>query len=184
MNNKLTVMGACIVLLALSASVQSAEDTKPTATDAKLDRRVQVEWINPKTFTDMRDRNFSSDRFRERAFTVFEEHLSELAKDLPEGQSLKFKVTDVDLAGRVEPGYFSGLVDTTDNIRIMRDIDIPRMKFEYALIDAKGKVLKQEEVTLKDMNYLGRIRSASSNRPFSYEKRMLTRWFEQNFKNS
>jgi hypothetical protein len=181
MSNKLLIVGAWTALLVFGANAQALNEKETAIDDAKADSRVQVEWVNPKKFTDMRERNFSSERFRKHVFAKLEEHLSELAEALPEGQSLKLTVTDVDLAGRVEPGTFSGLIATHENIRIMRDIDIPRMKFAYSLVDAQGKVLKQEEVNLKDMNYLQRMRSNSSNRPFVYEKRMLTRWFNDSF---
>jgi hypothetical protein len=171
---------ACLLAFAIT-SVQAFE--KKAEDTSENDSRVEVEWVEPKKYTDLRDRNFSTERFRKHVFSTLEEHLAELAEELPEGQHLKMKVTDVDLAGRVEPGSFSGLVATHDNIRIMRDIDIPRMKFEYTLVDSAGAVLKQEEVHIKDMNYLNTTRSFMRSRPFSYEKQMLTRWFEKNFEN-
>lgn len=174
-----------MIAVALSANLASANvgDT-PSQTNADADARIQVEWVNPKKFTDLSDRMTSSEKFRTHAIKSFEKHFTKLAQNLPEGQSLKLKITDVDLAGRIEPGSFSGLVNTTDNIRIMRNLDIPRIKFEYALMDASGAVIKEEEVKLKDMNYLNAMRPANHNRPFVYEKRMLTRWFNQNLKDA
>mgnify|MGYP001062685114 CR=1 FL=1 len=170
---------AFVLALGLGMSVQAFGQSTSNS-EAEKTARIEVEWIEPKKFTDLRDRNFNSKKFREHAFKHFEEHLAELANDLPEGQRLQMKVTDVDLAGRVEPGNFSGLVATHENIRIMRNVDIPRIKFEYVLLDASGAVIQSDEVKLKDMNYLNGIRSFRSDAPFFHEKRMLTRWFEKN----
>ena len=143
--------------------------------------RVTVEWINPKKFTDTRPTNMSSTKHREHLFKQLEEHLEELAEQLPAGQSLSLSVTDVDLAGRVEPGAFSGLVNTMSDVRIIREIDSPRLKFSYQLFDANGAVLKAQDVSLKDMSFMSGFSSRQSDSPYVYEKRMLTKWFKDTF---
>lgn len=142
--------------------------------------RVVIEWVEPKKFRDTRSSTGSSAKHREHIFNQLEEHLSELAETLPKGQSLKLSVTDLDLAGRVEPGSFTGLVNTMNDVRIVRQIDIPRMKFNYELLDASGNIIQSDEVKLKDMNFLSGVTIRHRERPFAYEKRMITKWFEQN----
>lgn len=140
-------------------------------------QRVSVKWIEPKSFTDVKERNFSNAKYRKHVFSQLEKHLDKLAKELPQGQSLMVSVTDVDLAGSFEPASFIGLSTSMDNIRIMRNVDIPRLEFTYQLIDASGKILRSEEVNLKNMNYLYGGSISGRNQSFAHEKKMLSKWF-------
>ena len=55
------------------------------------------------------------------------------------------------------------------------------MKFSYQLLAADKKVIKSEEVSLKDMSFLMHSGSRYSTRSFSYEKKMLDVWFKKTF---
>ena len=176
---KLYLTVLCTLILPFGAQAATISDATNDedvyVSDNKLER-VSVKWIEPKSFTDVKEPNFSSARFRKHVFSQLEKHLDELAKALPEGQSLNVTVTDVDLAGSIEFASFIGL-RTMDDIRIMRNVDIPRLQFMYELVDANGQVIKTEEVSLKDMNYLNDMSMRGRDRPFEHEKRMLSRWF-------
>ena len=91
------------------------------------------------------------------------------------------KVSDLDLAGQVWPASFVGLGHSTSDVRVIKNIDIPRMNFSYQLLDESGQVLQQAEVKLKDMSFLDRGSHFFRNEPLRYEKNMLKRWFEQEF---
>jgi hypothetical protein len=176
-----TIAQLCVIgLLAGSVGVAIAGNDSNQENPDKENTRVEMNWVEPKKFTDLRERTFSTKRFRERVFTILESHFEELAAQLPEGQSIKLTITDIDLAGRVEPAAFTGLSASAEDVRIMRDIDIPRMNFEYTIVDGDGNIVKQEDVKIKDMNYLNGTRSFRTERPLGYEKRMITRWFEKN----
>lgn len=134
---------------------------------------VEVNWIKPEKYTDVRAGQESRKRFRERTFKKFEAHFQKLASKLPEQQKIVINVTNVDLAG-----------DVTFNmkrIRIIKDIYIPRMKFNYQLLNADGKVLKQEDVDLKDMGFMMHANSRIHNDALRYEKVMLNKWFKSTF---
>lgn len=147
--------------------------------------RVNVQWVNPKKFTDIRPSNESRARFRQHVFGQLEDHFEELSMELPQGQSLEIQVTNLDLAGRVETGAFVGFSSGIDDIRIMRNIDIPRIEFNYKLVGENGDVIKNETVKLKDMSYLFHANHAFVSREaFGYEKRMLTDWFNSNLLDS
>jgi len=180
---KVTIAFCASLFLLLSAANVNATQASNENTKAKSDdeSKVAITWQEPEKYADTRSPNMSRDRHREYIFEHLEAHLTELSETLPKGQSLKFTVTDLDLAGRVESGRFSGLVNTMNDIRIMRDIDIPRIAFDYQLIGMGGEVLKSESVKLKDMNYLHNLRIRRKNEAFAYEKQMLTDWFEDNF---
>ena len=178
---------AAAFVLVLSTSVVQANESGPEnavddvfISDNHLER-IRVEWVNPESFTDVRQTHSSREKFRKHVFVQLEKHLDELAKDLPIGQRLKLSVTDLDLAGRIEVASFIGLSNRMDEVRVMRNIDIPRLTFAYELVDANGKVLKSDDVHLKNMNYLQSAGITSRNRPFAYEKIMLSKWFAKNF---
>lgn len=151
--------------------------------DNVLDR-VSVQWLKPKSFTDVKQPNSHREKFRKHVFSNLEKHLDKLAKALPEGQSLNVLVTDLDLAGRIEPASFVGLSQRMDDIRVMRSVAIPRIEFSYELVDDLGVVIKRDEVNLKNINYLQNIGISSRNRPFEHEKKMLQKWFEKHLQDS
>ncbi len=184
MKTKISVIAAVISLSMLTtlsfaeSDTDNAEKQEIYISDNKLNR-VSVEWVSPKRFTDVRQANFSSSKYREYVFGQLEEHLDKLAEDLPQGHKMKFVVIDLDLAGRVEPAHFIGLSNSFDDVRIMRNIDIPRIKFHYEVLDANDQIIKSDDVNLKDMSYLSGISVKSGDRAFYHEKEMLSKWFRQ-----
>ncbi|WP_412724832.1 DUF3016 domain-containing protein [Alteromonas sp. D210916BOD_24] len=144
---------------------------------------VKITWKDPESFSDVRPSNESRVRFRERTLSELEAHIVELGSALPQDQVLTMIVTNVDLAGEVWPSQFVGFGNSgASDIRVIKRIDIPRMSFSYTLSDAAGKVIASEEdVKLKDMDFMEsgirRYRSES----LSYEKAMLDDWFADTF---
>ncbi|MBL8521114.1 MAG: DUF3016 domain-containing protein [Betaproteobacteria bacterium] len=101
-----------------------------------------------------------------------EAHFAKLAKSLPAGQDLKVEVTDIDLAGTIDPTRSPGR-----DLRILRGMaDWPRINLKYT-VEAGGKAVKSGEATVSDMNYLRNHNRYPNNEPLRYEKRMLDRWF-------
>jgi hypothetical protein len=142
---------------------------------------VEIEWDNPEKYRDVRPSNESRKRFRDSTFKRINEYMNKLALALPENKKLLMKVSDLDLAGEVFPASFVGLGHSTSDVRVIKSIDIPRMKFSYQLLDESGQVLQQADVNLKDMSFLDRSNHSFRSEPLRYEKNMLKRWFEQEF---
>ena len=93
---------------------------------------------------------------------------------LPAGQALKVEVLEVDLAG-------TRYSTPRGPIRIARGgADWPRITLRYILLD-HGRVLRQGEETVADMNYANHIRDRYASGPLGAEKRMLDRWFRTRF---
>ncbi|MFT6268691.1 MAG: hypothetical protein ACJAVV_001506 [Alphaproteobacteria bacterium] len=180
MNTNIGLCAIAALSLALSLSLSAKEAQQDIYISDNELERVSVKWIEPKSFTDVREPNFSSEKFRRHVFSQLEKHLDKLAKDLPEGQLLSVSVSDVDLAGRIEPASFVGLSRSMEDIRILRNVDIPRIEFAYELLDENGNVLRSEEVSLKNMGYLHGSGISSRNKPFVHEKKMLSKWFAKN----
>lgn len=134
----------------------------------------EVTWTDPDKYTDIRPSNESKSRFQKRIFKSFEEHFAKLSEQLPEGQKLKIDVTNVDLAGDVRLG-------STQQIRIVKDIYIPRIKFTFELVNADNTIESSGDVDLKDMSFMMSPNAYSSGKSLNYEKRMLDKWFNDTF---
>jgi len=131
---------------------------------------AEVRFVEPEKFSDA---GFGA---REIGRTTDElaDHLKRLASRLPEGQTLKVEVLDVDLAGRVEHR-------ATRDIRILRgSADWPRIELRYELV-ADGRTLKSGSEHLSSMNYLMDAGWPETQGSLSHEERMLNRWFDQTF---
>lgn len=133
----------------------------------------EVTWTDYKSYRDIDPGNEGRKQFRERTFRDLEKHFAKLAAKLPEGQTLKIDVTDVDLAGDTNA---AGINRT----RIIKQLYSPRMNFSYQLLSAEGEVIKSEDVVVRDMNFMsGRLKYRNTSLP--YEKKMLDDWFEDTF---
>lgn len=148
-------------------------------TEAKTE--VEVNWENPEKYRDVRPSNQSSKRFRETTFKRIDEYVSELAMSLPDNKKLIITVSDLDLAGRVWPASFVGFGHSGSDVRLIKDIDIPRIDFTYQLVDQAGSIVQEAEVKLKDMAFLQRSNRLFRSEPLRYEKNMLRNWFNKEF---
>ena len=114
---------------------------------------VEIVWENPKEYTDVRPTSQSRSKFREQTFANLEEYINKLAEDLPDGQVLAITVSDLDLAGNVWPASFVGIGNSTGDVRLVKDIDIPRMEFSYTLKNTDGTIVQEADVKIKDMGF-------------------------------
>jgi len=140
---------------------------------------VAVSWTDPAEFTELR---FSGNRWEaKRGNWVFELASAvrkSVAKQLPEGERMEIEITDIDRAGRYEPG----LGPRMDSIRIMRNIDSPSMSLTYRRYDASGQLIDEGERKLRDMMYLNNVNVLSNTDPLRYEKRMIDDWARREFR--
>jgi hypothetical protein len=127
--------------------------------------QAEVNFIKPENFSDIG--RMSVDR--ENAMKQLADHFKALAaRELP-GKQLKIDVTDVDLAGEIEPR-------ARDQIRILRTVTIPRMSFSYTLSE-NGQVLKSGKADIKDMDYQNSLGNRYfDTEPLRYEKKMIDDW--------
>jgi len=131
---------------------------------------VTVDYVKPDEFIDMP----RSPQDRERILKEVRQHFEKLGKDLPEGQDLNITITDLDLAGRLEPRRWA-----MDDIRIMRGgADWPTIELSYTL-EQNGQVLKSGSDRLKNMMYQQRINKYTGGEPLRYEKQMIDDWFQK-----
>lgn len=138
---------------------------------------VTVNWVEPMTYSDMdRGVTYSQSLF-ERFSERMESHISDEAdRYLPPSYSLSLTVMDVDLAGEEE--FWRG-VDYSD-VRIIRDIYPPRMKFQYQVKNDQGEIIKEGMSQVTDLNYLWNVaRSVHQTDPFFYEKELISDWMRK-----
>lgn len=132
---------------------------------------AEVDWTQPGHYRDA-GRSIVD---RERTLQSLADHFDRLALRLPQGQTLKIEVLDVDLAGELQPWGWQEL-------RVLRGrADWPQLTLRYALRQG-ADTLQAGEVRLADMNYLQMPRGpALGAGDLAYEKRMLSRWFDDTF---
>ena len=152
------LLGAC----ALSAAAAGLE--------AHAAGSVEVQWLKPADYSDAGRSSVD----RERVMRSLGDHLQTLGKQLPDGQVLRLEVTDIDLAGEVQPFGWHDL-------RVLRGrADWPRMSLRYTLT-ADGRTLKSGDARLNDMGYLFGGSLGKRQDDLGHEKRMLDQWFKTEF---
>jgi len=172
--NEVTNMKKSLLAIAAGALFFNASQSLAKA-------EVEIVWENPKEYRDVQPTSQSRSRFREQTFKHLDKYINELAEELPEGQTLSMKVTNLDLAGSVWPASFVGFGHSSSDVRLVKSIDIPRMEFSYVLTDATGTALQEGEVNIKDMNFQHRHNPFFKSETLRYEKNMLRQWFKDEF---
>lgn len=135
---------------------------------------VNIQWENKDNYRDL-DYYYGDNNG---LFNMFSKdmsaYLNKVAERyLPEGYTLNLTVLDVDLAGEFEPWHRVPY----DEVRIIKDIYPPRMKFTYTLTDKDGKVLKEGEESLVDLDFqFNASRRMVIDDQFFYEKEMMADW--------
>ena len=173
---------ALFVLSVTATAIVTANDqtTQPSPAAAPAVARVDIQWQDPQSFSDVRAANQSRARYREQTFAQIEQHLDKLVSTLPQGQTLQLTVTDLNLAGRVWPSSLVGLASAGD-VRIIKGTDFPAMRFSYTLRDDNSDIVKAGEEHLRDLSFQNRVNRHSRGDALRYEKRMLDDWFAKTF---
>jgi len=133
---------------------------------------AEVTWGDMSKFRDVRPSNETRKGFQERVKTQLNKHFDKLASKLPEGYKLTVKVNDLDLAGDVLPGGIH-------EVRVVKSLYFPTMKFDVTVQDDKGQTLLAGEQKLKDMSFMDKARLNIIDGSFDYEKQMLDDWFKK-----
>jgi len=158
MMKKTTELMAALAL-ALSAGIAAAA--------------VEVRFVEPEKYSDAGD--FAGYRDREQTLKDIQAHFRELGDKLLPGKDLLIEVTDVDLAGSVEP-----VGRRMEMLRILRSTGRPAMELRYVLREG-GKEIGSGTARLSDMSYLESSNRYSSSDPIRYEKKMMDAWFRSEF---
>ena len=160
---KLLTLTLAMLLASCSSNIIKPETVSAT------DGLATVTLIKPHNFTDIDTGNFGiQSKFEQRVAKELAEALAGHFKETDLTIDIKF--TDIDLAG--ETRY------NMREIRVIKDIYIPRMSFEYEIKDTSGVVKLADTVDIKDMNFLSkRLFGLKANDLIGYDKRMLIEYF-------
>jgi len=140
--------------------------------------RVDVVYVNPEQFTDVKDSFADTGRFRDEYLGDLKEHIEKQAnKYISSGQHLALRITDVKMAGDFEPQRGPRFED----VRIIKDVYPPRINLEFKLVDAGGKTLKEGARKITDINFLATINPYFPDDTLRYEKKLLDDWFRDEF---
>ena len=171
---KIPVPHALLALLLGSATGALCAADKPLPADSS----VKVVFDHPEKYADVKDSGFDNDneRGREHYLPLLKEHLEQTAgRRLAPGQKLTVTFTDIDLAGDFEP--WRGM--QFNDVRIVKDIYVPRLTFTFQLTDEGGRVVKEGERKLTDLGFQSRITGGFRDDPLRYEKSMLDDWLRE-----
>lgn len=146
-----------VVLLATCGSAQAGS--------------VQVRYGDTSRFADFGDSAWDRER-HEKELTQF---LVGWGKRLEPKQELVIEIRDVNLAGELE--WLGGFAQ---RLRIMRSATLPSIDFKIELKEA-GKTIRQEQVELRDFDYLNGAGLRWRGELLAHEKAMLDRWFRREF---
>ena len=163
---------SCLLLAAvlLASGCQSTPENANPAAIAD----ITVNFQDSDKFTDVRERaNGATSQYY---LDELAKHLKEIAaRRLTAGQKLTVTFTDIDLAGDIIPGQ-------RDDIRVIKEIYIPRMVFHFQLVDSAGVVIKEGDRRLSDLNYMQNvIPTIGQNEPLRYDKPLLDDWVRKEF---
>lgn len=164
-----------VVLILFALPFGARADDTPRG----MDSRINVEFIQPENFTDIRDRfSGATDSEREFILSEFRSYLQTRGnRMLREGLQLNIRITDIDLAGEFEPWHGPDF----DDVRIVKEIYPPRINLEFVLTDSMGSVLKEGKRSLVDLAFpIGQ--SAFTQDPLRYEKELLREWYSNEFR--
>jgi hypothetical protein len=149
--------------LAMSAGTQAAT--------------VAFEYADPGEFLDIHATDQSQKKFEESVMRELEKQFREEAEALPEGQTLQVTVKDVDLAGDIE--YFHRSYPF--GLRVVRNVDFPRLEFSYVLRDENGAVISSGDENISDLGFRDDILVQRNMDPLDYEKEMISEWYDKTF---
>ncbi len=151
------VFGVTVIALAIAA----------TGLPAHAAGKLDLQFIAPEKYSDIGHGSYD----RERNLKSLAAYLQTLVAQLPDGQTLKLDVLDIDLAGELRPR-------ATQEVRVLRGtVDWPQMKLRYTLTQG-GATLKSGEAQLSDLGYLDHLRGRESTYgDLAYDKRLLQDWF-------
>ncbi|MDA0348235.1 MAG: DUF3016 domain-containing protein [Verrucomicrobia bacterium] len=140
-----------------------------------LAAEVELTFENPDNYRDIDYEYAGNKRGQKLYLPQFEKHINKQAERyLEEGQVLSMVITDIDLAGDYEPWRSADAMD----IRIVKSIYPPRIKFSYELKDADGNVLESGDEHLSDLSFNYKIRINYNDELF-YDKELITDWFRK-----
>lgn len=161
----------CGVSMAIAAADQASAAKAATVSS------VEVTFDNPAEFADFTQSYSSKDYGQDGLMAEIRTFLQDrAAARLAPGQRLVITFKDIDLAGDFEP--WRG--PRADDIRIVKDIYVPRAKLDFRLLNADGTVAAEGHRELSNLGFMTTIAFPQSD-PLRWDKDMLNDWLRREF---
>jgi hypothetical protein len=155
----------------VAASLVFALTAGPVPVAAVDAARVEVVYIDPQNFTDVRNGYTQTDSARDFFLVQIRRFIEErAARRLADGDTLRVTITDVQLAGDYEARRPS-----ITNVRIVRDVNPARIDLSYRLARADGTVVAHGQRQLRSTGYAVVV-GIDPTDPLLYEKALLDDW--------
>jgi hypothetical protein len=136
--------------------------------------RVEVVYLEPQSFTDVRNGYTQTDSARDFYLAEIRRYIEQRAAGrLAEGETFRVTITDVGLAGDYEARRPS-----VTNVRMIREVDPARIDLGFRLARADGTVLAEGERRLRSTGYPVGVGIDPAD-PLRYEKVLLDDWLGQ-----
>ncbi len=155
-----------LLLLACAAGIQPS-----VAADAA---RVEVVYVEPQKFTDVRDGYSQTDSARNFYLAEIRRYIeSRAVRRLSDGEVFRVTITDVQLAGD-----FQARRPDATNVRVIREVTPARIDLSFRLARADGTLLAEGERRLRSTGYPVGVGIDPAD-PLRYEKVLLDDWLQQ-----
>jgi Protein of unknown function (DUF3016) len=136
--------------------------------------RVEVVYVDPQKFTDLRNGYTQTDSARDFYLAEIRRYIEQRAgRRLADGDTFRVTITDVGLAGDYEARRPS-----VTNVRIIREVSPARIDLSFRLARADGTVLAEGERKLRGTGYPVGVGIDPAD-PLRYEKVLLDDWLRQ-----
>lgn len=157
-----------------------AASAATTAFAAAAADRVSIEWQDPARYTDAKLHGLTNERGTEIIAKELGKFIADQAERcIPAGSTLAITISDVDLAGELEPWRST----TNPDVRYIRGVTPPRFAFSYTLSAADGTILASGEERITDLNFQSAI-GINRDDPLFYEKNLWRDWTRTAFRPS
>lgn len=133
--------------------------------------QVDVSYQHPERFTEFAGARRVSDE-GQRVLADLKTYIeTQAAARLPAGQQLAVTVTDLRRAGWVDPTFRPG-----ESVRVVRDIDSPRIDLHFRLTAADGAVLQEGDAKLRNLGFLSRPARPGAADALTHERNLVDDW--------
>ena len=148
------------------------------AADTPALSKVEVVFSHPENFTDAAQSQRGSGIGLEANLAILQDYIVSRASSLvPAGDKLTLTFTDIDLAGEYEPWRTNA-----HDVRIVKDIYTPKMTLSFKLTDSSGKVVKEGDRHLTNLNFMMDILPLTErDEPLAYDKALVGDWLRDEF---
>jgi hypothetical protein len=160
-----------------SSTTPSGPSTTTTASNAAASKitNIVVTFRDADKFTDARE-NWGEGTDPGYLDTISDYVKSKASAHVKPDQKLEVEFSDIDLAGDFNPARVG-----QGDVRIVRDIYMPRMALTFKLTGADGTVIKEGQRSLSDMNFMTNISIVDRSEPLFYDKELLADWIRDEF---